>query len=86
MSSTITPVVVTALQNKAYLIREAARGLGVAYNELPVPGEPGFVRFSFGPLSESQTLKLSAAIPREAYALQGIIATCTSNVRRPDDA
>jgi hypothetical protein len=74
MANSKHPAVVTVLRLKAHLVRQVALEQQLTYEEAPVPDEEDLVRFFFGSLDEKATRRLALAIPRQAYAFQGIFS------------
>ena len=67
-----SPASITALSDKAGVVRQIASTLGFAYSEEKVfEGDLVLVRFSFE-LTDNETTKLVSSIPREVYAYQAI--------------
>ena len=61
------PASLTALADKAYLVRQVAADQGVQYDESPVPGKDE-ITFSFKKLDRAGANKLVLAIPKEVFA------------------
>ena len=61
------PIAIVAQASKADLVRQVALELKMSYEELPVLGQSGLIRFRFPPMTSEDELKLMFAVPREAY-------------------
>ena len=70
--SKFQPAILTALGEKAYLVRQVAADQGVQYDETPVPGKDQ-ISFSFKKLDRASADKLFTAMPTEVFAKRAII-------------
>lgn len=70
MTDRCSPAVITALSEKADMVREVASALGFPFSE-EVLNDGAYVRFRFE-LTEGDTVKLAASVPREAFAYRAI--------------
>lgn len=69
------PCSITAKEDKADLVRRAAASLGIAVEEESVlPKEPGAILFSFGNLSDADTVALAHAVPLDAYYFSAVLS------------
>jgi hypothetical protein len=66
------PAIITALAEKAYLVRQVAADQGVEYDEAPVPGKDQ-ITFSFKKLDRADADKLALAMPKEVFAKHAYI-------------
>lgn len=82
MSKAKQPVVITAVNAKAHLLRQIAADLNLSYEETCPPGQDELRRFVFRPLNEEQTQKLVGRVPREVYAYQAVF---TDQPRNAED-
>jgi hypothetical protein len=66
------PAILTALGEKAHLVRQVAADQGIEYDETPVPGKDQ-IAFSFKKLDRAGADKLFTAMPTEVFAKRAII-------------
>jgi hypothetical protein len=59
------PAIIDALEPKAHFVRQVASELGFLYDEGPVAGKEGLVRFSLRQMDVPAIVRLVAAMPRE---------------------
>jgi hypothetical protein len=68
----IEPAIITALAEKAYLVRKVAADQGVEYEETPVLGKDQ-ITFSFRNLDRAGADKLALAMPKEVFAKRAYV-------------
>ena len=77
-----TPSIITALKDKAQIVRDIAWDMNLAFTENAVEDRPELVRFVFGQ-DFSELQKFLLALPVEVFAYRGVIGSVRTDQAEP---